>query len=216
VVLRKIIGFTERGDEPHVRPGGGEVARRFGAADLLTWNLGILLHVLNALRFAHKLGILHRDLKPGNVMIGDFGEVYLLDWGIAVSLRDDGTGRFPLASAASTLAGTPAYLAPEMLGRAGGPPLSERTDVYLVGAVLHEIIAGHPPHRGNNSLAVITSVLASRPELPASAPPELARICTRAMHAEPEQRFESADALRLAFKHQPGDRGSEPPTKRAT
>ena len=193
-----------------------EVARRFGATDLLAWNLGILLAVLNALRFAHKLGIIHRDLKPGNVMIGDFGEVYLLDWGIAVSLHDDGSGRFPLAKLATHLAGTPAYMAPEMLGRSDVGPLSERTDVYLAGAVLHEIIAGQPPHRGASALAVVASVLASRTELPAQAPPELARICARAMHPEPEQRFESVDALRMALQRYLEHRGSEQLAARAS
>src|SRR5690606_8689637 len=104
-----------------------------------------------AVRFAHARGVLHRDLKPGNVMIGNFGEVYLLDWGIAVALRDDGTGRFPLASEATELAGTPSYMAPEMLGREAGPPLSERTDVYLAGAVLYELITGRPPHVGTSA-----------------------------------------------------------------
>src|SRR6185312_16743575 len=88
-----------------------EVERKFGATDLLAWNLGILMQVLNAVRFAHHRGVLHRDLKPSNVMIGDFGEVYLLDWGIAVSLRDDGSGRFLLATDATELAGTPCYMA---------------------------------------------------------------------------------------------------------
>jgi len=187
----------------------GEVTRRFGATDLLAWNLGILEHVLNAVRFAHRLGILHRDLKPANVMIGDFGEVYLLDWGIAVSLRDDGTGRFPLAANARDLAGTPAYMAPEMLGRDDGPPLSERTDVYLAGSILYEIVTGAPPHRGTNAMAVIASVLASRPELPAHVPAELAGIVERAMHVEPAERFESADALRLALRRYLEHRGSE-------
>src|SRR5678815_4585974 len=104
--------------------------------------------VLNAVRFAHSRGILHRDLKPANVMIGEFGEVYLVDWGIAVSLRDDGSGRLPLAANATEPAGTPVYMAPEMLGRDGLPPLSERTDIYLAGAVLFEIVAGRPPHEG--------------------------------------------------------------------
>ena len=71
------------------RDDADAVKRRFGATDLLAWNLGILMQVLNAVRFAHSRGIIHRDLKPANVMIGDFGEVYLLDWGIAVRLRDD-------------------------------------------------------------------------------------------------------------------------------
>ncbi|MBA3453112.1 MAG: serine/threonine protein kinase, partial [Deltaproteobacteria bacterium] len=116
-----------------------EVQRRFGATDLLAWNLGILNQALNALRFAHARGVIHRDLKPSNVMIGNFGEVYLLDWGIAVATRDDGTQRFPLASEATELAGTPNYMAPEMLGRGDGPGLSERTDIYLAGAVLYEL-----------------------------------------------------------------------------
>lgn len=185
------------------------VAERFGADDLLAWNLGILLQVLNAVRFAHRHGIIHRDLKPANVMIGDYGEVYLLDWGIAVSLHDDGTGRFSLACNATQLAGTPSYLAPEMLGREGGPPLSKRTDVYLAGAVLYELITGKPPHTGTTPLAVIASVIASRPQFPPHAPPELARICERAMHEDPDRRYESIDALRDAIQHYLAHRGSE-------
>ena len=125
-----------------------EVERRFGATDLLAWNLGILMQVLNAVRFAHHRGVIHRDLKPANVMIGDFGEVYLLDWGIAVSLRDDGTGRFLLASKATEIAGTPCYMAPEMLGRESGPPLSERTDVYLAGLGALRARQRQPPPHG--------------------------------------------------------------------
>jgi len=184
------------------------VEARFGVTDLLAWNLGILLRVLDALRFAHSRGIVHRDLKPSNVMIGEFGEVYLLDWGIAVSLRDDGSGRLPLAEHATEIAGTPCYMAPEMLGRERGP-LTERTDVYLAGAVLFELIAGRPPHDGATAIAVITSVVASRPELPPGAPPELARICLRAMDADPAQRHASIDELRLALQAYLEHRGSE-------
>jgi serine/threonine-protein kinase len=192
-----------------------EVAKRFGSTDLLAWNLEILMRVLDALRFAHSHGIVHRDLKPANVMIGDFGEVYLLDWGIAVSLRDDGTGRLPLAVHATQLAGTPSYMAPEMLGREGGPQITERTDVYLAGAVLYELIAGKPPHAGSNMFAMIVSVMASRVELPATAPPELARICARAMAAEPDHRFASVDDLRRELRGYLEHRGSEQITTRA-
>jgi serine/threonine-protein kinase len=186
-----------------------EVRRRFGVTDLLAWNVGILMHVLNAVRFAHSRGIIHRDLKPSNVMIGEFGEVYLLDWGIAVSLRPDTTGRLPLASDVKELAGTPAYIAPEMLSPGEGAPLSERTDVYLAGAVLFEIVAGRPPHNGTSALAVLTSVLSAKPELPADAPAELAAICARALAAEPTQRFESAEAIRLALQSYLEHRGSD-------
>jgi serine/threonine-protein kinase len=106
------------------------------------------------------------------------------------------------------MAGTPCYLAPEMLGRDGAPPLSEKTDVYLAGAVLYEVITGEPPHLGKTALEVVTSVIASRPELPTDAPPELARICVRAMAADPDERFASIDELRLAIAAYLEHRGS--------
>lgn len=185
-----------------------EVQRRFGATDLLAWNLGILSQVLNAVRFAHARGVIHRDLKPSNVMIGNFGEVYLLDWGIALSLRDDGSGRFPLVDEATEIAGTPSYMAPEMLRHEDSPPLSERTDVYLAGAVLFELIAERPPHQGTNALAIISSIIMSQPALPADAPGELAQICMRALHRDPAQRYESIEALQLALQGYLEHRGS--------
>ncbi|HUH02573.1 MAG TPA: serine/threonine-protein kinase [Kofleriaceae bacterium] len=204
IVLKRIEGveWSELIADPEA------VADRFGATDLLEWNLGILMQVLNAVRFAHSRGIVHRDIKPSNVMIGQFGEVYLLDWGIAVSLRDDASGRLPQASDATEMAGTPCYMAPEMLGGERGIPLSERTDVYLAGAVLYEIIAGTPPHDGDTALAIITSVATSRPEIPAAAPTELARVCLRAMDPDPAARFADAESMRLAVQHYLQHRGS--------
>ena len=211
IVLKRIEGVAW-----HELLGDADaVAARFGATDLLAWNVGILIQVLNAVRFAHSRGIIHRDLKPSNVMIGAFGEVYLLDWGIAVSLVDDGSGRLPLASAATEMAGTPCYLAPEMLGRVRGLPLSERTDVYLAGAVLHEIVTGAPPHVGRTAYEVIASVIASQPALPATAPLELQRICARAMHADPAARFASAEELQQALRGYLEHRGSAQMAERA-
>jgi hypothetical protein len=204
LILKRIDGI----EWSKLHGDAAEIQRRFGSTDRLAWNLGILAQVLNAVRFAHSRGVLHRDLKPSNVMIGNFGEVYLLDWGLAVSLRDDGTGRFPLVSEASELAGTPSYMAPEMLGR-GGPPLSERTDVYLAGAVLYELITGHPPHRGTSAMAIFASVATSEPALSGDVPFELAQICRRAMSADPDGRFESIAALQLALQGYLEHRGSE-------
>ncbi len=175
------------------------VAQRFHARSLLEWNLDILQQVTNAVAFAHSRGILHRDIKPENVMIGSFGEVYVVDWGIAVALRDDGSGMLPLAADATELAGTPAYMAPEMLG-ATGAKLTERTDVYLLGAVLCEVLSGRPPHSGVSLPAMIAQISRSQPELPDDAPPELARICRRAMDPDPDARFESAVQFRLAIQ----------------
>ena len=185
-----------------------EVLKRFGASDLFAWNLGILHQVLNALRFAHARRVIHRDLKPSNVMIGNFGEVYLLDWGIAASLDEDPTGRFPHISESSDIAGTPSYMAPEMLGREDQPPLSERTDVYLAGAVLYELITGQPPHRGTSAVAIISSVILSKPTLPAETPPELAQICLRAMHPDPADRYQSVEALQQTLQRYLEHRGS--------
>lgn len=162
------------------------------------WNIRTLMQVCNAVAFAHDHGVIHRDLKPENVMVGRFGEVYVVDWGIAVSLRDDANPRLPRVTAARDLAGTPLYMAPEML--LGDPSrLDERTDVYLLGAILYEITTGKPPHDGPNLEAIFSHVLASPPEVPATAPSELADICRRAMAAEPKDRFASAADFRKAL-----------------
>ncbi|MGZ5967966.1 MAG: serine/threonine-protein kinase, partial [Polyangiales bacterium] len=183
------------------------IEERFGATDPLEWNLRTLGQVCNAIHFAHARGVLHRDLKPGNVMIGGFGEVYVLDWGIAVALHDDGTGRFPLARDANDTAGTPVYMAPEMLGGEGAR-LSERTDVYLIGAILHEIVSGKPPHDGAEMENIVASIVVSEPKLPPDTDEDLARIVTRAMSREPEDRYQSAEDVRLAIEAYLRHRGS--------
>lgn len=199
IVLKKIEGdewarFIDDADA---------VRERFGAEDLLEWNLQVLMQVCNAVRFAHSRGVLHRDLKPENVMIGSFGEVYLVDWGLAVALEDDGRGRLPLASEARAMAGTPLYMAPEMLG-GGKSRLSERTDIYLLGALLYEIVVGHPPHSSGPEgaeelMKIVASIVISEPELPPTVPEELTRIIRRAMSANPEGRQEDAEQVRVAL-----------------
>jgi hypothetical protein len=194
IVLKKISG------EPwsslmHART---LLREREGVLDPLDWNIRILVQVCNAIHLAHSRGIVHRDLKPENVMIGEFGEVYVLDWGIAVSMEDDGTGRLPLADDATDMAGTPAYMAPEMMG--GAPSrISPRTDVYLLGALLHEIVTGKPPHEGGSLMQILGSVVRSEPVLGPGTPSELARIVRKAMAREPSARFESAEQLRTAL-----------------
>ena len=143
IVLKKIAGSSWA----ELMHDAETVRKRFRANHLLDWNLRILMQVCNAIQFAHSRGVLHRDLKPDNVMIGGFGEVYVLDWGIAVSLRDDDDGRLPLARHATEIAGTPCYMAPEMFDQTRAP-LSPRTDVYQLGAILFEVVAARPPHDG--------------------------------------------------------------------
>lgn len=203
IVLKRIEGVAWR--DVIIDPE--QIERRFNADDALEWNLRILAQVSRAVHFAHARGILHRDLKPDNVMIGAFGEVYVLDWGIAVALRDDGSGRFPLAAESNDMAGTPVYMAPEMLG--GEPQkLGVHTDVYLLGAILFEIIAGRPPHDEANMQAIISSVIVSEPKVPVDVAPELAQIVRRAMARDPEDRFGTADELRIAVEDYLRHRGS--------
>lgn len=124
IVMKKIEGtawkdLIDLGDAPS---GHADLD---AATDRLAWHLNVFQTVCNALAFAHSRGIIHRDIKPDNVMVGAFGEVYLLDWGIAVSLDDE---TLPLARDVKTVAGTPAFMAPEMAS-ADGESIDQRTDV---------------------------------------------------------------------------------------
>ncbi|HQY63987.1 MAG: protein kinase [Myxococcales bacterium] len=192
LVLKRISGVSLRDllADPDL------VEARFATSDVLEWHLRTLMQVCSAVHFAHRRGIVHRDIKPDNIMVGEFGEVYVLDWGIAVALTDDGTNRFPLAEEAIDIAGTPLYMAPEMFG--GAPP-DERTDVYLLGATLYEIVAGRPPHEGDTLVEIMAS-MAAPPPVPESAPPELVAAWQTAMAHEREARQPSAEALRLAIQ----------------
>ena len=214
IVLKKIEGieWTSLMHRPDL------IAEELGNQDALEWNLSVFLQVCNAVDFAHSRGIVHRDLKPDNVMIGEFGEVYVMDWGLSLCTEDDGTDRFPLAKDADQLAGTPQYMAPEMLGGAAAQ-IGPRTDVYLLGAILFEIISGHAPHRGKDMMEMVSSVVTSRPLFAPTCPAELARICRTAMDPDPGWRFESVEALRQALtgfiRHAGSRRLAEQGTQRA-
>jgi protein kinase-like protein len=169
-----------------------------GGADAVDGALRILVQVCNAVHFAHAKGILHRDLKPDNVMIGQFGEVYVLDWGVAVSIGRDAASLLRPATTVSDIEGTPAYMAPEMAA-AAGDLIDARTDVYLLGATLHHLITGEGPHEAATLLESLSAAFSSEPQrYDASVPEELASICRRAMAADPADRFADAAAFREA------------------
>ncbi|MCC6877735.1 MAG: serine/threonine protein kinase [Sandaracinaceae bacterium] len=171
------------------------------SASALEPHLRTLIQVCHAVHFAHTRGIVHLDLKPSNVMLGSYGEIYLLDWGIAVCVREDLPEFLPRARNIRGVLGTPAYMAPE-LARGDGSSIDARTDVYLLGAMLHEILTGKPPHDGPTLFASITSAYASLPpEYPPEVPPELGVIARRALAREPDGRFGSAAELREAIEH---------------
>ena len=167
-----------------------------------------LLHafadVCLAIEFAHSAGIIHRDLKPANIMLGDFGEVYVLDWGIARAVTEPDETGAPTSkeldlrldsgeTRAGTVLGTPAYMAPEQLaGDRAGPS----ADIYALGCILYEIACGEVLHAGRRSLTSILEALEARPsKVRPDSPPELDAICERATRLQPAERFGSARAL---------------------
>jgi hypothetical protein len=166
--------------------------------DRLGFHLEVLRQVCNAVESAHRRGVIHRDIKPENVMVGALGEVYLLDWGIAVLLAEPRSAE---------IAGTPSYMAPELLR--GSVEATPRTDVYLLGATLHEVLTRTPRHVGDGLSAVLAQAQRSLPvAYEAAIEGELATICNRATAREPEDRFPSALAVREAIDEFLRHRGS--------
>ncbi|TVS20393.1 MAG: serine/threonine protein kinase, partial [Planctomycetaceae bacterium] len=156
----------------------------------VTENLEILMKVADAVAFAHSRGVLHRDLKPENVMLGDFGEVMLMDWGLAISVDE--------VAKSATVAGTPAYMAPEMAAGESAK-IGVASDIYLLGAILYEIVTGSPPHMGPTVMDCLTA--AARNELAATQESgELLEIALRALETQPEDRYSSVGDFQAAIR----------------
>ena len=154
--------------------------------------IDVILDVADALRFAHSRGVLHRDVKPVNVMVGTFGEVMLLDWGIAARFTDDAeaASSVPHVRDLDMIAGTPLYMPPEMAeGR--GADSGPWTDVYLLGATLYEVITGKPSRRGSSLFDVLGDATKGvRLTFAKGVPSELQQICHKAMAHDPAMRYQ--------------------------
>jgi serine/threonine protein kinase len=164
--------------------------------------LEVVLGVADALRFAHSRGILHRDIKPVNIMVGSFGEVMLLDWGIAAYFGDPAAAphAIPHVRDLDMISGTPLYMPPEMAeGR--GADCGPWSDVYLLGATLYEVIAGKPPRRAGTLMDVLTGVREPSPlKFGPTVPAELRVICRRALAHAPAARYPDIASFQTALR----------------
>lgn len=140
---------------------------------------------------AHRQGVLHRDLKPDNVMLQDDGSVRVLDFGLARAIGDDAT-----LTRTGELVGTPEYMAPEQLLE-GPDSVDVRTDVHALGVLLFELASGRSPFRGANVFQTLKLVESLEPRLPddGATPPALAELLRRTLSKHPDERPQSAEAF---------------------
>lgn len=168
---------------------GEPLSQRIESADRLSVaeTVSIVTQAAAALHAVHQKGVVHRDVKPGNLLIQPNGTVVLVDFGVARSAA--------AASVTKTheVIGTALYMAPEQVSK---KPLSPATDVYALGAVAYHCLAGRPPFEGDNALQVALQRLDGEPDpLPDDVPENVRAVVARAMAREPEDRYPSAEAL---------------------
>ena len=166
--------------------------------------LGLLSHFValcQAMAYAQKRGVIHRDIKPDNVMVGEFGETVVLDWGLARFLDRPAqveTDRDLSSTQEGDVMGTPAYMSPEQ-AMGANDQVDHQSDVWSLGAVLFEIVTGRPPFQGRNLMQMLMTVAKEKPppvrSVEPKAPPELAAIVERALTREKPHRYPSAAAL---------------------
>jgi serine/threonine-protein kinase len=190
LVMKRIEGDNWRSmleDPHHPRWNDAKDSR-------LARNLRILIQVCHAVEHAHSRNLLHRDIKTDNIMIGDFGQVYLIDWGVSVDLRDPAQQK-----TTSRFVGTPCFAAPEMA--TPDSQLGPAVDVYLLGGTLYDVLTGRVPREGTNVLKILKNIstpleLTFAPDIPGA----LAQICHKALAHEPDDRYRSVASLREAIE----------------
>lgn len=210
LTMKEIVGQTLRDliADLHEARGTGHFVPTAGG-----WTFRRLVEafrtVCEAIGYAHSKGVIHRDLKPDNVMIGDFGEVYVVDWGLALVPGDGATaspgpawdgakllgGRSSTRTEHGVVVGTPAYMPPEQ-ARGLRDEITPQSDVWALGALFFAVLYGQPPFRGDAE--TVLKRLCQGPPVPPQGipvPPELADIWRRCMRAEPAARYESAREL---------------------
>ena len=167
-----------------------------------------VITIAEAIAYAHSQRVIHRDLKPDNVLVGEFGETVVIDWGLAKHLDDTSDDpAHPMADQSQPMTvvgaviGTPGFMAPE---QAAGQRADERTDVYALGAILYTLLAGKPPYGGKTSREIVEETLSGPPvrlhALQTDVPPDLLAIVDKAMARAPSDRYPSARELAADLK----------------
>lgn len=204
-VMKQLTGTTLADVLAKLAVGSPDAQKQFSRQRMLRAFTDVCL----AIEFAHTRGVVHRDLKPANIVLGDFGETYVLDWGVArvmdeedrpsfadVSTIADGSPAYT-ETAAGAILGTPGYIAPEQIR--GDDDLDGRADVYALGTILFEILTFYPLHpRGQAAIASALNGVDARPSRRAIdhvIAPELDAICVRATAIERHDRYATARAM---------------------
>jgi serine/threonine protein kinase len=188
----RIYNLGDAGEEPHFVMEHIEGASLTEAARRLALNqkIDLMLKVVLTVDFLHRRRMIHRDLKPGNILVGPDLEPKVLDFGLAAQFDDVGER----LTQAGEIMGTPDYFSPEQAQAAA--PLDARSDIFSLGAILYELITGAPPFRGESARDRIRSICENDPEPPRrinpAIPGELQNICLKALEKDPGHRYQSA------------------------
>ena len=172
--------------------GDVDITREFS----LTRLIQILLQIIQTMSYAHAKGVLHRDLKPSNLMLGEHGEVQVLDWGLSKVMEALGIETsYQSLTADGHVVGTPHYMAPE---QAAGEPVDARTDLYALGVILYELLTLRRPFDGSKR-ELFAALMRDEPRSPRSVaggrevPVILDAACMKAIAKNPQNRYETAD-----------------------
>jgi eukaryotic-like serine/threonine-protein kinase len=178
---------------PNLRQALSDSSRKDGLRYSVREAADLIATIARAVHYAHQRGVLHRDIKPGNILLDDHDKPHLSDFGLAKLLEKEST-----LTHTNAVMGTPAYMSPEQ-ARGGSKDVTIAADVYGLGAVLYETLTGSPPFAGGTSMETIRQVLEHEPRRPSILNSKIDRdletICLKCLEKEPARRYRSAEVL---------------------